>query len=322
MSHVATDLYQLGTDYYLILVDRYSGFVCSEKMRSTTASAIIRQLQAWFNLLGWPKVIRSDGGPQYLSEFGKFCESKGIKHETSSPYNAQSNGLAEAAVKNAKYLLMKCKERNEDYQLALANFRNTPRTDGYSPAQLLVGRRQKVDLPVADIHLQPMDPQELQAAVDARDAENAKLEKAIEKRTKELDALHPGDRVLMQHPTSKRWNANGEIVRPQDSDRTSYVITDLATGKTVIRGRRMLRPVPSPRITRHGARRAPVHDTIEEEPSQEFVTPPTSPQTSQFYPLTSTPVEGAPVASSHTPPGATPRVVADSFRLQFSDSEE
>ena len=104
MSHVGTDLYQLGSDHYLIMVDRFSGFVCSEKMRSTTASAILRQLQAWFNLLGWPKVIRSDGGPQYLSEFDRFCESFGIKHETSSPYNPSSNGLAESAVINAKYL--------------------------------------------------------------------------------------------------------------------------------------------------------------------------------------------------------------------------
>ena len=62
-------------------------------------------LSDWFNLLGWPQVIRSDNGPQFRSEFAEFCEINEIKHETSSPYNLQSNSLAEAAVKNAKTLL-------------------------------------------------------------------------------------------------------------------------------------------------------------------------------------------------------------------------
>ena len=31
-----------------------------------------------------------------------FCASHGIQHELSSPYNPESNGLAEAAVKNLK----------------------------------------------------------------------------------------------------------------------------------------------------------------------------------------------------------------------------
>ena len=307
MSHVATDLYQLGSEYYLILVDRFSGFVCSEKMRSTTAAAIIRQLQAWFNLLGWPKVCRSDGGPQYLSEFERFCSSHGIKHETSSPYNAPSNGLAESAVKNAKYLLKKCKERSEDYQLALANFRNTPRTDGYSPAQLLIGRRQKVDLPVADVHLQPLDPLEIEAATRARDAENQRLQLSINKRTKELDALHPGDRVIIQNPINKRWASNGKVVRPTDDERLSYVIQE-ESGNTIIRGRRYLKTVPSPRITRsRNQQPAVVEAQVEDQEAS-------SPQAS------SSP-SGSPAAPL-SPPGTTPRLVEDTFRLYYSDSEE
>ena len=86
-------------------------------------------LSDWFNLLGWPQIIRSDNGPQFRSEFAEFCEMNEIKHETSSPYNPQSNGLAEAAVKNAKTLLTKCHMTKEDFQRALNHWRNFPRED-------------------------------------------------------------------------------------------------------------------------------------------------------------------------------------------------
>ena len=49
--------------------------------------SIIDMLSDWFNLLGWPQVIRSDNGPQFRREFGEVCETNEIKHETSSPYN-------------------------------------------------------------------------------------------------------------------------------------------------------------------------------------------------------------------------------------------
>ena len=37
----------------------------------------------------------------------KFCSDNGIRHEVSSPYNSQSNGHAEASVKNVKGLIIK-----------------------------------------------------------------------------------------------------------------------------------------------------------------------------------------------------------------------
>lgn len=40
--------------------------------------------------------LRSDRGGEYTSkEVAKFCESKGIRHETTAPYSPQQNGLAE-----------------------------------------------------------------------------------------------------------------------------------------------------------------------------------------------------------------------------------
>ena len=63
---------------------------------------IIRSLTNWFNLLGWPEIIHTDGGPQFRSEFEEFCKFF-IHHKLLSPCHPESNGLVVAAVKNADF---------------------------------------------------------------------------------------------------------------------------------------------------------------------------------------------------------------------------
>ena len=70
-----------------------------------------------------------------------------MNHQTSSPYNPASNGLAEAAIKNMKHLLKKCWELEEDFRTALSEWRNTLNDTGLSPAQAFLGRRQRGQLP-------------------------------------------------------------------------------------------------------------------------------------------------------------------------------
>ena len=74
-------------------------------------------------------------GPQYTSDLIKvFTQKYKFNHVTSSPYWAQSNGRAEAAVKSAKRVILTA----DDVDLALLSFRNTPPAGHtYSPAQRL-----------------------------------------------------------------------------------------------------------------------------------------------------------------------------------------
>ena len=65
MQAVGTDLFSLYGEDWIVLVDRYSGYLCAEKLRRTDTESVIKQLTYWFQLLGWPETIRSDGGPQY-----------------------------------------------------------------------------------------------------------------------------------------------------------------------------------------------------------------------------------------------------------------
>ena len=136
-----------------------------------------QQLKNWFDLLGWPQTIQSDRGQQYWTEFDQFCSKHNIKHKLTSPHNPQANSLAESAVKNGKHLLIKCKQTNQNFQTALVCYRNTPRTDGYSPAQLFMGRRQQITMPLTLKQLQPVDQQELKRAKSRRQ-KNTKKSKA------------------------------------------------------------------------------------------------------------------------------------------------
>ena len=59
-----------------------------------------------------------------IRELSHFCDRHGIKHELSSPYNPESNGLAEAAVKNIKAIITRCSKEGENIKLAIAAWRN------------------------------------------------------------------------------------------------------------------------------------------------------------------------------------------------------
>ena len=63
----AADLFTLHGHDYIVLVDRFTGFICCQVNKTCTS---------WFDLLGWPETIRTEGGPQFRSEFDEFCKKK------------------------------------------------------------------------------------------------------------------------------------------------------------------------------------------------------------------------------------------------------
>ncbi|KAG1651704.1 Transposon Ty3-I Gag-Pol polyprotein [Nymphon striatum] len=147
MTHVGVDLFDALGKSYVVMVDRFSGFLFVSKITNSSTSTVTKILLKWFCDFGYPDVIRSDGGPCFRSEFSEICNQYFIKHELSSAYNPSSNGLAEAAVKNAKILLQKCKETGENFEQALSEFRLMPRADGFSPANLMFNRSPRGLLP-------------------------------------------------------------------------------------------------------------------------------------------------------------------------------
>ncbi len=80
----------------------------------------------------------SDNGPQFSAKyFRKFAKEWGFSHTTSSLRYPQANVEAERAVRTVKDFLSK----TADPYLVLMEYKATPLANGYSPAELLIGRK-------------------------------------------------------------------------------------------------------------------------------------------------------------------------------------
>ncbi|KAK3715610.1 hypothetical protein QZH41_009028, partial [Actinostola sp. cb2023] len=145
-----------GTDY-LVTVDYYSNYWEIDRLENTKSATAIRKLKAHFARFGIPSRLVSDNGPQFTSDsFRKFTRDWDIEHTPSAPYNSQSNGKAEAAVKAAKKMLRKTQKTREDQYLALLAIRNTPSQGiGRSPIQRIMNRRTRTLLPTTGTLLTP-----------------------------------------------------------------------------------------------------------------------------------------------------------------------
>jgi hypothetical protein len=162
----------------------------------------------------------SDGGPQFRTEFNTFCNQHAIEHEISSPYNAQSNGLAEAAVKNMKHLLIKL-DSFPVFLKALIHWRNVPRSaDDISPAELFFGRRLRTSLPTLE---DPIPPAVNPTASDAA-----------------LPPLKIGDKVRIQNQKNKRWDKKATVIGQRPTHR-SFTVMDDETSRIYLRNRKFLR---------------------------------------------------------------------------------
>ena len=162
MQHIGLDLFSYANKDYLICVNHWSGY-----LHFTSSTAVIFALTTWLNLFGWPSSIRSDGGPQFRGKFTRFCETNKI----SAPYNPKSNGLAEAGVKSVKNILRKSMSSGSNADFMLYEWRNVPRSDGYSPAQLMYGRAQRTSLPSLPSQSVPID---FSSAASSKDAAHAR----------------------------------------------------------------------------------------------------------------------------------------------------
>ena len=135
---LGADLFTLKGKTYLLVVDYFSRYVEIALLSPTRSEDVVVHLKSMFSRHGVCRRLRSDGGPQFSgSHFKNFAAEYGFEHVTSSPRFPQSNGEAERAVQTVKHLLTKA----SDPYLALLAYRATPLQNGYSPAELLMGRR-------------------------------------------------------------------------------------------------------------------------------------------------------------------------------------
>jgi transposase InsO family protein len=235
---VASDLFMLNDNVYLLVVDYYSNYVEISLMPNSTSATIITHLKSIFARHGIPKIFISDNGTQYVSQlFKEFVSKWDICHVTSSPYHPKSNGLAERSVQTVKQLLVKCQESNDDPYLALLSLRTTPRGMLPSPAEALMGRRLNTNLPMSNKLLQPKCIRSNYRKLLSNNRYQSKL--YYDRSSKPLSKLSAGDSVMFQKFPKSSWSPG--YVKNLAQEPRSYVVED-RIGNTYRRNRASLNP--------------------------------------------------------------------------------
>ncbi|UYV79739.1 K02A2.6-like [Cordylochernes scorpioides] len=206
-------------------------------LQNLTAQEVIGRLKSIFARHGTPETVRSDNGPQFQkvlgSEFSKFSKEWSFKHITSSPKFPQSNGFIEAIIKKIKQSFKK----EEDCYLTLQAYRTMPLESGYSPAELLMGRRLRTSVPAIESSLMPryLDSEALQEREKRRVINQKRL---YDKRhdVHSLPPLQQGDSVWVRDQRVK-----GKVLHKSEEPRSYWVQTP--QGK-VRRNRLHLTPLP------------------------------------------------------------------------------
>ena len=135
------------------MVDSYSKWIDCKLINSNNSETIIKILEDFIAIFGYPDLIVTDNGPPFNSiKFKEFCEKSKIKILNSIPYNPESNGIAERGVQTIKLMLKRMfleKGSNFDKRIndILFIYRNTPTTTNKkSPNQLILSFDSKTKL--------------------------------------------------------------------------------------------------------------------------------------------------------------------------------
>jgi Integrase zinc binding domain/Integrase core domain len=141
----------------MITVDYYSRFYEVDIMKSTTAQLTIQRLKPIFVRFGLPYTIRTDNGPQFISEdFQEFCAENNIEICYTTPLWPQANGEVErqnrSLLKRLKIAQATGKDWRQELLIYLSVYRNTPHaTTGVSPAELMFNRKIRDKLPTFEV---------------------------------------------------------------------------------------------------------------------------------------------------------------------------
>ena len=242
---VSMDIYAHAGNHYLVYADRLSGYptvdACSNRDMKT--GDVITILRRNFALFGTPARIRSDGGLQFASaEFRDFAYKWGFTHSMSSPHYPKSNGHAQAAVKAMKSLLKKSSPsrhiNSNAFQRGLIEWRNTLSSHGQFPAQILLGRQLRFDIPALDSTFTPPWKPSTSKRIETRREEGRDAKRRYDTTTRQLKPIPVNSSVGVQNHLTKLWDLRGHVVAV--SRNRDYCVK-MSSGRKLWRNRRFIK---------------------------------------------------------------------------------
>ena len=133
-QHLAADLLcpLPSGDYIFVLVDYYSRLFEMEFTKSITTEKIVSLMSKLFVTHGLPCSLRTDNGPQFISDHFKcYLEKNGIEHRRTTPLWPQANGEIERQNRTILKRLRISQAEGRDWRSQMDDFlmmyRSTPR---------------------------------------------------------------------------------------------------------------------------------------------------------------------------------------------------
>ena len=127
------------------------------------------------------------------------------------------------------------------FRRALREYRNCPRYDGLSPAQMYYGWRQRTDAVVLPVAYECIPDATIAEHEAQREEKIVKQQSCADRSSRQRALMEPGQVVIAQHMLTKRWDQRGTIIERQSNGR-SYMVS--INERRYLRNRRYLRPSP------------------------------------------------------------------------------
>ena len=97
-----------GMTAFLCVVDVCTSFVLLRALPNTQAATIAAALWQIFNDFGFPKVIQSDNGPEYVNRIiNQMLTLSGVDHRRITPYHARADGKVERNIGTTMTIIVK-----------------------------------------------------------------------------------------------------------------------------------------------------------------------------------------------------------------------
>ena len=244
---VSANLFKVGSLHFLVYADRLSGWPVVHQWRHDPSAREVTQavIDNFFDL-GVPVRMRSDNGPQFdAPSFQSKLRQWGVVWGNSTPHYPQSNGHAEAAVAAMKDLVTKISLplrgdlTSDDFASVMLEFRNTPRENGLSPAEMVFDHPLRSIVPAH----QTSYATRWRAVMKGRDRQ-AELDAAVkfkyDEHARPLAPLPLGTDVRVRDPPSTLWDKVGVVV---SIGRYRSYRNKFESGSVLWRNRRLLRPM-------------------------------------------------------------------------------
>ena len=252
-------------EYLFVVIDYYSRYYEVKFMNTVTSVKIIEALQDIFDTHGIPVSLKSDNGPQFVSEqFKDFAKYMGFHHHLITPRWPEANGEVERQNRSLMKRIKIAFAENLDYKVEVRKYivayRNTPHTiTGKCPSEVLFGRKVRTRVPhLADIY---HDDQEL------RDKDSELKHSMVEQRNigRVPHTVSVGDFVLLKRDNPSKvqtpFHTNPFVVREVNGP---MLVLESGNGRIYRRNVSYVRPYSCslPNVVGEAARQ-PIHRQME-----------------------------------------------------------